>query len=238
MALTPLKVTAHLLRGASLDPLTLDLAGILASQLWVEAPKGRESSEPNPDDLDLPLDICEGGEAGWHWLASCAVTNPLEETPQEPRTYYRVVDDSAASRLGDRPIPYWSPRSSAYRDMMMPAHITLTPTLTWWAVGDEQRIKELLAPIRSLGKRRNKGEGRVLRWEVKKVQSDKPWELAHMGESEEIIRPCPTECAEKLGVPYSQGWHALRPPSWNPDRLKLLAIPAEEELYIPEEWDF
>lgn len=238
MAVEALKITARLLRGASFDPLTLDLAGILASQIWASSPHHKESFAPSPDDLDLPLDICEGGEAGWHWLASCAIPDTTLNIPQEPRTYYRVVDDSSVSRLGARPIPYWSPRSSAYRDMMMPAHVTLTPTLTWYAVGDKEKIKTLLSPIRNIGKRRNKGEGKIIEWNIDTIASDNPWALAHIGEQGELVRPSPVECAHKLGVAYSQGWHAIRPPSWNPDRLKLLAIPVEEEIYIPEEWDF
>lgn len=239
MAMTPFHLKAQLLRGACFEPYGLDLAGILASRLWRKnkpAPSV-DSMIERPDDLNLPLDVCAAGD-DWHWLASCAVATVDANHPQEPRTFYRVVNDSWAARAADRPLPYYHPRSSAYRDAMMPAPITLTPTLDWYGVGDIPKILKMVQDIRSIGKRRAKGEGRVLKWEIESVPNVDPWVHGHIGQENRVIRPIPVECADRMDVQYQLAWHAIRPPSWNPNRLRELAVEQEEDVYLPEEWEF
>lgn len=235
----PFKVTATLLRGVSTEPYGLDLAGILASRVW----RGRttrpevDSMVDNPRDLDIPLDICDESSEDWHWMGTCALVEVDDKRPIEPRTFYRVVNDSWASRAADRPLPYYQPRSGPWRDVMMPAPVTLTPRLTWYGVGEVDQVRDLLTPIRSLGKRRAKGEGNVLSWDVHEVDGD-PWALAHTGEQGDcLLRPMPVECATRTGLPFRLEWHSIRPPSWNPNRLREIAVNVEEELYLPDEWE-
>lgn len=238
MAMKPFRLTAHTLRGVCMEPYGLDLAGILASRKWSEIRNDTsvDSMVERPDDLDLPLDMCSSG-ADWHWKASCAMVQVDEGKPQEPRTYYRVVNDSMVARAANRPLPYYHPRSSAYRDVMMPAPITLSPTLTWEGVGDLDKVFHLVKDIRSVGKRRSKGEGRIVNWSISEIESDDNLSIGHIDPNGRINRPIPVECADRIGVEYQIAWHAIRPPSWNPNRLREMAVEKEEELYLPEEWE-
>lgn len=238
MAMTPFKVTAHLLRGVVAEEHSLDLAGLLASRMWREkkASTAVDSMIKHPEDFDLPLDMCDHGD-DWHWMATTGHVQPLPGFPQEPRTHYRVVNDSWVARAADRPLPYYHPRSSAYRDVMMPAHVSLTPTITWWGVGELEAIERLLFSITEVGKRRMVGEGKIIRWEFEEVTTDDAWRYGHVGEMDGIARPIPVACAERLALDYETVWHAIRPPSWNPNRLRKLAVKAEEQMYLPDEWE-
>lgn len=238
MAMKPFHLRAQMLRGACFEPYGLDLAGILASRLWRSGTHGAhvDSMIERPNDLNIPLDMCSAGD-DWHWMATCAIAQVDSLHPQEPRTFYRVVNDSWVARAADRPLPYYHPRSSAYRDVMMPAPITLTPTLDWYGVGDLDRILKMVSPIRSLGKRRAKGEGRVLSWTITEEIGVDTWVHGHIGQESRIVRPIPIECANRLDVQYQLAWHAIRPPSWNPNRLRELAVDKEEEVFLPEEWE-
>lgn len=238
MAMKPFHLKAQMLRGVCTEPYGIDLAGLLASRLWRQGTHAHtvDSMIERPQDFDLPLDMC-GTADDWHWLATCAVPTVDDKHPQEPRTYYRVVNESWMSRVADRPLPYYHPRSSAYRDVMMPSPVTLTPTLSWYGVGDLKKILALVEPIRSIGRRRAKGEGRVLSWSIEQVEEADPWAFGHLGQENRLLRPVPVECAERLGVQYQLAWHAVRPPSWNPNRLRELAVDREEDVYLPEEWE-
>lgn len=238
MAMTPFRVSAQMLRGVVMEPYSLDLAGILSSRMW-RAQKSRssriDSMIEHPEDFDLPLDICDHGQ-DWHWMGTCGDPGVPDDAPQEPRAYYRVVGDSDAHRFGDRPLPYYHPQSSAYRDVMMPAQVTLTGRLTWYGVGDAEKIEALVKGIRSVGKRRAKGEGRVLSWDVEEISGD-PFTVGHTGDTGRILRPIPVECAETLALDYREEWFCIRPPSWNPNRLRQLAVAPEDEMYVPDEWE-
>lgn len=232
MALSPVVITAHLLRGVCADEHDLDLAGLLAAQMH------RSLDLPLDEDYDLPLDVCLEDGDDWHWLATNASFAPLDDRyPYETRTLYRQVDTGWTQRSAVRPLPYTSPRSGPFRDVMMPASVVLTPSATWYAVGDIERMRALLSPVRAIGKRRARGEGTVLSWDFEQTDTDSKWVFGHTGNTGEIKRPCPQKCAERLDLPYDTKWHALRPPSWNPNRLRPLCVPPADEMYIPEEWE-
>ena len=237
----PVLVRATLRTGVGYDPpYGLDLAGLLATRMRSVQSAGLEqaqrltktplpdTTEEDPGDLNLPLSRCLTG-ADWHWLASCAIPIAADDFP-EPRTYYRVVDSSWAQRAATRPLTYAHPSSGPYRDVMMPAPVIVCREVTWHAVGDLDAIRRLVSPLRFIGRRRSTGEGGVIGWTVTPVDTD-PIRWAHESESS-IIRPCPQECAQGLGVDFGMGWYAIRPPSWHPDRLQQLAIATEPE----EEW--
>lgn len=242
---TPLLITAHLRTGVGLDlPYGLDLAGILATRLRAVdraelSARGTLRSSPLPDttqedpeDMDLPLSTCATDPGAWHWLASCALPQDPDEHP-EPRTFYRTVDAAWAQRAASRPLAYHHPSKGPYRDVMMPSPVIVTPALQWRAYGDAPRVEHLLRGIRFLGRRRAVGEGRVLSWEVSSpgIAPEEVLGWVHH-EGEVILRPCPTACAQALGLEHRIGWYAIRPPSWHTDRLAELAMTPENE----EEW--
>ena len=240
----PLLVTAHLRTGVSMDlPYGLDLAGVLATRMRDldkdylhrmspgRRPSLPDSTQEEPDDMSLCLARCTTGPE-WHWVASCALPVDADENP-DPRTFYRVVDSTWAQRAAERPLAYFHPSKGPYRDMMMPNIVTICSALQWHAVGDPERVYDLVRGIRYIGKRRGTGEGRVRSWSVEVVEPTAGGILSwgHV-RGAEIVRPCPEECAQELGVDYKMGWYAIRPPSWNPSRLMACAMTPDQE----EEW--
>lgn len=236
----PFTVTATLRSGAGWDrPYGLDLAGIVAAHLR-RVQKARQEQagtlvEDPPDDttdsvthdLSLPLARCTTG-AEWHWAATCAIPVAADEDP-ETHMFYRTTDASWSERAATRPLPYFSPKSGPYRDVMMPSNITMCPAITWRGIGDPDAIAEAVHPIHFLGRRRNAGEGEVLNWIVETAHPNDPGRFIHTDTDNTILRPCPPECAEALAVDYRLGWYAIRPPSWHPDVLMELAMTAEAD---------
>ena len=236
----PFTVTAALRSGAGWDrPYGLDLAGIVAAhqrrlQKAAKEQAGLLIDQPLPDttdaathDLDLPLARCGTG-SDWHWAATCAIPVAAEDDP-ETHMFYRTTDASWSERAATRPLPYFSPKSGPYRDVMMPSQITMCPAITWRGIGDLTAIREAVRPIWYLGRRRNTGEGEVLNWTVEEAHPEDPAHFIHADDNDAILRPCPTECADALAIPYRRGWYALRPPSWHPDALTELAMTAEPD---------
>lgn len=246
MSYEPFTLKAKLLRGVSIEPYGLDLAGILASRYWRKRkaaileenlPNYVDSMKNQPEDFDLPLDMCSEGE-DWHWMATCAIYEKEDRFPQSETMYYKVVNDAWAGRAANRPLPYYNTKSGAYRDVMGSARIMLTGEVKWYGVGDPEAIWNLIKDIRCIGKRRSKGEGRVIKWEIETGQAiDDKWQWGHCGPDDKIHRPIPVECAHRLGLDFTLDWFAIRPPSWNPDRLYELAVHKDREVYFPEEWE-
>lgn len=237
----PVLVEARLRTGVGKDmTYSLDLAGLLAARLRRIAQadlddQGVLVAQPLPDtteddahDMDLPLSRCLGGGHHWHWLASCA-THPDAAPQPDPRTFYRVIDSSWEQRAAQRPLPYTHPTGGAYRDVMMAAPVVICGSLRWHAVGDPERIADLLTPLTFIGRRRSVGEGGVLAWTVTEVPDADPARWAHLGDDGNLIRPCPVECAETLGVPYRRDVRGLRPPNHHDDRKMALAVAPEPE---------
>lgn len=236
----PFTVTATLRSGAGWDrPYGLDLAGILASHqrrvekaakeqagVLVEHPP-EDTTDAATYDLDLPLSRCTTGP-DWHWAATCAIPVEADEDP-ETRMFYRTTDSAWSERAATRPLPYFSPKSGPYRDVMMASQITMCPAITWRGIGDITAVRAAVTPIWFLGRRRNTGEGEVITWAVEEAHPDDLGRFIHADDDNAILRPCPAECADALGVPYREGWYALRPPSWHPDVLMELAMTAEPD---------
>lgn len=212
----PFKVTARLRGGLCVDqPYGLDLAGLLAAQLRRRSETKSEAA--GGADLDLPLSVCAlGGD--WHWLGSCVTLNNNPDDLPEARMFFQVADLRHAHQFAAQPLPHIQMSKGPYRDVMQPSPVVMCSEASWWGVGDLEAVRALLSGVRSIGRRRATGEGRVLSWSFTEVEGD-PARIAHLGEGDDLIRPCPIPCAEALGVEYRTGWYALRPPSWDPDLL-------------------
>lgn len=224
-----LRVTAHLRTGVAMDrPYGLELSAILATQARrvrrseLGRPVLSDADSVDPEDFDLPLARCEATE-DWYWAASCAIPDVPDDEAPESRTYFQNVHARHARDWATRPMPEVHARKGSYRDVMMPNAVTVAATLTWFAVGDLDAISRLLRSVRSLGRRRAQGEGRVMSWTVEPQAGD-PWRTVHLGEHEQLIRPTPIDVADRLGVSYRVGAYAIRPPSWNPNRLSEMAM--------------
>lgn len=199
------RVTARLRHGAALTgrfPAPLD--GILAAVVR----RRRLGPAFDPGVIDrrtevLPLCTSHRGPPGgrpdlgkrWVWAATCAQFP--DGTPEDVRWYHKRFRDQVAGRVVGK-VPT-STASGRFKDWRLPLVVTLAGELTWWAVGDPERVRDLLADVTQVGKKRSQGEGVVVGWDV--IDAGPPeWEpiVWHDGR---VARPIPARAAASLGVP-------------------------------------
>ena len=94
----------------------------------------------------------------------------------------------------------------------------LATTLTWRAVGDPDRIRELLTDLPSIGKHRGVGEGLVSRWEVEETPDVPPWTAGHEHEPGVLGRTAPQRCVDSRDgcTVGALGSASIRPPYLHP----------------------
>lgn len=84
--------------------------------------------------------------------------------------------------------------------------------ITWWAVGDEPEVRELLGLVSHLGKRRAVGVGHVDRWDV---ETTEPW-----GHGFPLLLPggAPTRSLPEdwpdVAADTPRGWRCITYPYW------------------------
>lgn len=235
--LVPLRVRAHLSAGiAQAAPWGIALDGLLASELWAEHKAScratgrdyvRAMELPEPPDLDLPLARCHHGGGLWHWAATCA--HPDTDTGRlDVHTWTGRVDARDLERVATALPKTVSTRQGRYRARRMPLLVTPCSSVTWHAVGDVDRVTELLAPIRSIGKKRATGEGHVLRWEVLPALDLDELTAAHLHPDGTLGRTTPDACLALLGdvLDGGLGRAGIRPPYMHPSRQTTLHLPA------------
>lgn len=232
----PLLVRAQLAAGvATAGAWGISLDGLLAAQLWGQHKQTcremggdyvRARDTTDPPDLDLPLARCVPADAGpWHWAATCSY--PEQDFDRvDVRTWTGRTDARAMEQMTATLPKVISDRQGRYRARRMPLLVTVTSTISWSAVGDLQRIRELLEPVVSIGKKRATGEGHVLRWQVQPSNTD-PVAAAHLHPDGTLGRPTPPGCLSLLGdiTHGGLGTAGVRPPNMHPGRASTLYLP-------------
>jgi len=232
----PLRVRAHLATGiAQAAPWGIALDGLLASQLWEdhkascrEIGRGytRALESIDPPDLDLPLARCEPTGGPWHWAATCAW--PENPGRLDVHTWTGRVDARELEQVASALPKTVSSRQGRYRARRMPLLVTPCTSVLWHAVGDVDRISELLDQVVSIGKKRATGEGHVLRWEVTAAPDLDVVTASHLHADGTLGRTVPDSC-HHLAAPTDDGGRGragVRPPYMHPDRQHELHLPA------------
>lgn len=247
--MTPLTVTAHLQAGiAHAGPWGIALDGLLAGVVHARAKAellaaGGEHTplveQVDVPDLELPLARCGSG-ADWHWAATCAwpgrhaVGQPPEVVTWITRPDHRHLTDLTGSDVRQ----HIDEDSGRYRRYAMPLLVTLTEAVTWRAVGDADRIRELLEHVPAIGKKRTSGHGHVTAWEVTDDAHEvTPWEAGHVHPDGTLGRPTPAACLELPGAHElvsnpARGPAGLRPPYTHPSKRRedlLLPYPNDQD---------
>lgn len=219
--MSPLVVTAHLVRGYSArDPWSPALEGILAYALMRErlSPDDFAAQAAQPTQLapveGLPLERVTFEDAWW-W--ACSSPDPVGNYGRERRHFHRRFDDQHERHLVDgvRTVmtaagPYKSARLSDVR--------VLCRALRWSVVGEAGEIARLLDGVIQVGRRRGVGYGEVSRWEVS---------LAGEAEAEAARwrRPVPAAAAAARGLSGPTMPWGLTPPSYAPACQALCVMP-------------
>lgn len=229
----PIKVTAHIYGPVAFhrdEGLTLD--GPLAWALALEQ-RGDAffAAAPDNDELEIltadpdpafPLAVhCAGGT--WCYATSSAEIEGDHGT--EISHWNKRFDDRLASwaladgKLSDRKLRVPT-ASGEFKSYHQPLFEEVVERLVWYAVGDGMRVAELLDRVQGLGKKRNTGHGRVLRWEVER--SSEPEDRWLWREPGVLARPVPIEM---LGAWSGETmWVGYRPPYWLAGNQAVCAV--------------
>jgi len=210
-------VVAQVQTGAILDaewPVLLD--GLLAA---VARRRRLGADYNNPDDNEieaLPLARWTRDTANeWVWLASTAM--PDRTDVEDVRWFHQRFDHKSAEKvLGDK-LPKNIRQIGPTKDWRLPNIVTVCSTLTWWAVGDPDQIRQMVQAVPSVGRKRGQGEGAVVRWAVEDAGAPDPaWALRAPDGT--VSRPVPAHAAAALGAPLDAETteSAVRPPYWRP----------------------
>lgn len=86
-----------------------------------------------------------------------------------------------------------------------PVPVILTPEITWYAVGDSDELRRMLAKVSWIGKNRSQGFGLIAEWRVE------PWseDWSERGPDGRIMRDLPVPEDQAEGV------EGIRPPYWH-----------------------
>lgn len=215
----------------------LHLDGILGWVAWQRLMRaGHDLPAPNlvaePVDFELPLarwrcEAPEGAALGlrdpedgmvWGW---CASAGHAEWLAEETRNVRRKVEVGEMARrgcggklntAGGTPIKHW--------DLPYPAR--LAEELTWWAVGDVDAVRGMLAEVHHVGKVHNHGAGEVLEWIVEPCEEDRScvWDGR-------VMRALPATCADGSGATIEgvRRLAGVRPPYWHRARWCDALVP-------------
>ena len=237
MPVHPLRVTAVLRHGVVMDRRGgIALDGLLASAVRTHAAAGRRASVidggqrgAQVHEWPLPLARCEmAGVTDWHWL--CTQARPLgangEPIVDDPEIHYMLqrarVDRwrHAAVRVPAR-VPHTKGR---YQNRITPMVVLPAAVLEWLAVGNRDRVADLVATVHNVGGQRGTGEGVVDEWVVTRVQNP---ELHHGHLHQDGLpgRPLLPECWDACGLPdFHTVTAGLRPPLWHPAMQHAMCI--------------
>lgn len=234
----PMTVTAELSVGISAStPWGIALDGLLASQLWYAqkddlAAGGtfppRLHEQVDPPDLELPLKRCHDHASGlWHWAATCSwpVNQPTGLGP-DVRYWAAHLDQRTVGNLAATVPATVSQRRGRYRSRRIPTLATVCTAVSWHAVGDVDRVAELLHPLAAIGKRRGTGEGHVRAWHITPAPELDAEAAAHLHPDETLGRPSPAGCVPPgLRHTTTVGTAGLRPPYMHRSRQHQLHLP-------------
>lgn len=215
----PLEVRAHLDTGLMLPQ------GWLALDSLLMAAVAQRDNLPRPSVLTGPLPMLEipvlFDEAHGFHFASVAVAKWEQH---ETRHINRRFPADEAARLGDGKLKKISLSSGPTKSYRIPARVgwVAGDVLTWWCIGHEDQVRELLRVVSYLGKRRAVGCGRVRRWEVEVMRET--WEGFPVTRDGQPLRPLPTTWGD-LATAFPRAMGCLRPPYWERYREEEIAVP-------------
>jgi len=211
----PLRITAELAEGviSAIDK-SLPIDGPLAWALMRQQSPGKMYS-PNYGtgewtELDMSEILSPVTVDGVTFNAcSWAIFEPLKEYI---KYRHRRFDTHYAEKYGivgkkGRKI---ITAGGTFKTRRIPQVVICTEKITWFCVGDRERIEDLLLGIEYLGSHRAAGFGRVGKWLVKPWPHD--WSV--YGPDGHLMRAIPSPQGDRVC--------SVRPPYWTPEKHRCL----------------
>ncbi len=157
---------------------------------------------------DIWIDREHQDNSLWYWACSSA---QIDVAARDTQHWNKRFDSQPA--LSDR-IDFGGRvekvliEQGRYKSYHMPLPMLVTDKVTWFAYGDMEEVRELLADIPALGKKRVQGQGAVLKWEVEAIEQDySEWR------GDTLMRPIPGPLFK--GLPLDVQHIAYRAPQWH-----------------------
>lgn len=202
----PLRVTAEMATRLVISADGLHLDGLLMAAVAKRddlPPLYTQADALRAPALDIPI---ARSSCGRYYLASAAIGDAIA---RELRYVQRRFPLHEAIAMGAPSLKRVATNAGACKAFRIPVEAQHMPTLTWYAVGNEDGVRELLGWITRLGRRRAVGEGLVREWRVEPCE---PWEGFPVLRDGRPLRHLPLD-VEGLGE------HAVRigrvsPPYW------------------------
>jgi len=235
----PLKVTAWLGAPIILDR-NQPLDGILAATI-IESPPlrrkyfnevrrfqrnvrkyGRENAEAwwqkhgweIPQEHFVPLAVWgHGKEHGlWVYCSSWAI---YDEWARGVTYFNHRFDAELAERVIAPPSKSKKIQTGKgeFKSEHIPFRYRVMEKITWYVRGDGDALEEILVAVRSVGKKRLRGYGDVVRWSVEPVDSDD----SVISSTGMVMRPIPVELLDLQSVQgeFQYAFTTYRPPYWD-----------------------
>ena len=237
-----LQITATTPHGIVLSrPWGVALDGLLASVLWHRRKWAARTAGKSftyqdtdiPESLDLPLARCGDPDRDhdWHWMATFADLHPHPHDDIEPDIRWRTSRTDRARLQHLSPVigsQAVSDNQGRYQRRVVPVMATPSSSLTWRAVGDPNRIRDLLTELPSIGKHRGVGEGVVTQWQVNNTPDVPQWAAGHEHEPGVLGRTTPLRCLDSHHevAAGALGMATVRPPYLNPHSRTTTYSPA------------
>lgn len=222
-----LKVTAHLISPIIGDVPHLDslLENEMAQRLGVAAKFHRGDAIPPPGVIHIPM--LRGAFGSEPHIARCS--SPIYRTDHEyvERFAKRLATDHSALLADDerRVLPVGNGTYKSYR---LPLKVQCVSRVVWFCRGHRRPIKSLLRSVKSLGRKRSIGYGRVAKWDLEMIEGDYSWFAPATNDSESVVLMRPLPWSDQLPanlIGHRRGFGACAPPYWHPSRFAEIVVP-------------
>jgi hypothetical protein len=201
-----LRVECHLATPvAYVEPIHLDalLAWVVAYRLLHSNPMIAPTPEGDADDIAIPATrSLVDGLPVWH-ASSLHAQEPID--PELVRYRKRPPEEDLITWSEPAKLRLKQGRFRAYD---LPVVVQPLSLIVGHVHGSESGVRSLLSEVRHVGKKRSQGYGRVLRWQVDRVNGAFAWQLPD-GKPSRVI-PSAVGQVQGYRPPY---WHR---PWWAP----------------------
>ena len=217
--MTPLRISFTLDRPMRVPEFPIHLDALLA---WSAVKEAEDMGHDTPFDAQEHLPLAREGQGDDAvWCASQLLYRPLS-TPEHVTLVKRYELDAIARRQGSliaggpNKIPMGT---GPYKAFVLGEPVVWVAGVVAYALGEAERIGELLTRITHIGKRRGIGMGRVSATDIQAdARAEHAWRYR--------IMPTPCEGYEPIEA-------AIRPPYWQRESRRIAYIPThiDGELY-------
>lgn len=208
-----LKITAYL-SSAVISDVHLPLDGIVLSLVMREK-YGNEivtfsNKLSNDIDVEIPFKKHFFEDGNWCYKCSFAEWNGIAK---EEKSYFAKRFNAYRSDM----IEFGKNKAQVeiakgkYKNMFIEVYQRHAISVSWYCVGNKEKLEKLLPFCTNLGKKASQGNGSVLRFEIKEIEND-----YSIYKDLKLMRSIPNQ----NGIVYG-----LRPPYWLSDNQFLVELP-------------